>query len=59
MITEEEIKKKAEELGKKYSQPCHGMGDCEFEATQTALEILTEDDLDISPNNPTTISNNS
>lgn len=30
---------KAEELGKKYSKPCHGIGDCEFEATQAALEM--------------------
>lgn len=39
MITKEDIKQKAEELGKKYSQPCRGMGDCEFETTQTALEM--------------------
>lgn len=30
---------KAEELGKKYSIPCRGIGDCEFEATQAALEM--------------------
>ena len=30
---------KAKELGKKYSKPCHGTGDCEFEATQAALEM--------------------
>ncbi len=35
-MTQEE---KAEELGKKYSIPCRGIGDCEFEATQAALEM--------------------
>lgn len=30
---------KAKELGKKYSKPCRGIGDCEFEATQAALEM--------------------
>lgn len=34
-----DYKEKAKELGKKYSKPCHGMGDCEFEATQAALEM--------------------
>ena len=32
-------KEKAKELGKRYSKPCHGVGDCEFEATQSALEM--------------------
>lgn len=32
-------KEKAKELGKKYSKPCHGMGDCEFESMQAALEM--------------------
>lgn len=30
---------KATELGKKYQTPCHGIGDCEFEARQAALEM--------------------
>lgn len=30
---------KALELGKKYETPCHGIGDCEFEARQSALEM--------------------
>ena len=30
---------KARELGEKYSTPCHGIGDCEFEAKQAALEM--------------------
>lgn len=30
---------KAKELGKKYQTPCHGVGDCEFEAKQAALEM--------------------
>ena len=30
---------KAKELGEKYSTPCHGIGDCEFEAKQAAIEM--------------------
>lgn len=30
---------KAKELGKRYCTPCHGIGDCEYEATQAALEM--------------------
>lgn len=30
---------KATELGIKYQIPCHGTGDCEFEARQAALEM--------------------
>lgn len=30
---------KATELGIKYQTPCHGVGDCEFEARQAALEM--------------------
>jgi len=30
---------KATELGIKYQTPCHGIGDCEFEARQAALEM--------------------
>ena len=32
-------KQKAQQLGKKYQTPCHGIGDCEFEAYQSALEM--------------------
>lgn len=32
-------KDKATELGIKYQTPCHGIGDCEFEARQSALEM--------------------
>ena len=28
----------ANELGKKYETPCHGVGDCKFEAYQAAIE---------------------
>lgn len=31
---------KANEIAKKYQTPCHGMGDCEFEAYQSALEAM-------------------
>lgn len=31
---------KAKEIAKKYQTPCHGMGDCEFEAYQSALEAM-------------------
>lgn len=30
---------KATELGIKYQTPCHGIGDCEFEARRAALEM--------------------
>ena len=30
---------KVTELGKKYQTTCHGIGDCEFEARQAALEM--------------------
>lgn len=30
---------KAIEIGVKYQTPCHGVGDCEFEARQSALEM--------------------
>lgn len=30
---------KEKELGIKYQTPCHGVGDCEFEASQAALEM--------------------
>lgn len=30
---------KATELGIKYQTQCHGIGDCEFEAKQAALEM--------------------
>lgn len=30
---------KAQELGIKYQTPCHGIGDCEFEAKQAAMEM--------------------
>lgn len=36
---------KASELGKKYEIPCHGVGDCEFEARQAALEAMVWKDL--------------
>lgn len=32
-------KEKAKELGQKYKTPCHGIGDCEFEAYKAALEM--------------------
>jgi hypothetical protein len=32
-------KEKAQEIAKRYGVPCHGMGDCEFEAYQSALEM--------------------
>lgn len=38
-MTEQAIKQKARELGIKYQTPCHGVGDCEFEASQAALEM--------------------
>lgn len=38
-MTKEQIKEKAKELGIKYQTPCHGVGDCEFEASQAALEM--------------------
>lgn len=38
-MTREEIEKKAKELGIKYQTPCHGVGDCEFEARQAATEM--------------------
>lgn len=31
---------KAEEIAKRYETPCHGIGDCEFEAYQSALEAM-------------------
>lgn len=31
---------KAQEIAKRYGTPCHGMGDCEFEAYQSALEAM-------------------
>lgn len=34
-----QIEKKAKELGIKYQTPCHGIGDCEFEARQAATEM--------------------
>lgn len=30
---------KARELGQKYQTPCHGIGDCEFEAYKAAMEM--------------------
>ena len=38
-MTKKQIEKKAEELGIKYQTPCHGVGDCEFEARQAATEM--------------------
>lgn len=38
-MKKEQIEKKAEELGIKYQTPCHGVGDCEFEARQAATEM--------------------
>lgn len=38
-MTKEQIEKKAKELGIKYQTPCHGVGDCEFEARQAATEM--------------------
>lgn len=35
-----ENEEKASELGNKYETPCHGVGDCEFEAKQAALEAM-------------------
>lgn len=35
----EQDKQKAQQLGKKYQTPCHGIGDCEFEAYQSAIEM--------------------
>lgn len=32
--------KKAQEIAKRYETPCHGIGDCEFEAYQSALEAM-------------------
>ena len=32
--------KKAHEIAKRYETPCHGIGDCEFEAYQSALEAM-------------------
>ena len=37
---------KARELAEKYQTPCHGMGDCEFEAYQSALEAMQWKDLE-------------
>lgn len=31
---------KAREIAKKYETPCHGIGDCEFEAYQSAFEAM-------------------
>ena len=31
---------KAHEIAKRYEIPCHGIGDCEFEAYQSALEAM-------------------
>lgn len=38
-IKEMTNEEKAQELGTKYQTPCHGIGDCEFEARQAALEM--------------------
>lgn len=38
-MTKKQIEKKAKELGIKYQTPCHGVGDCEFEARQAATEM--------------------
>lgn len=32
-------REKAKELGQKYQTPCHGIGDCEFEAYMASLEM--------------------
>ena len=37
-FSKEELQK-AKELGIKYQNPCQGVGDCEFEARQAALEM--------------------
>lgn len=39
IMNKEKIEQKAKELGVKYQTPCHGIGDCEFEATQSAREM--------------------
>ena len=38
-MTKKQIENKSKELGIKYQTPCHGVGDCEFEARQAATEM--------------------
>ena len=39
MKNEQTNEQKARELGQKYQTPCHGIGDCEFEAYKAAMEM--------------------
>ena len=39
MTNEQTNEQKARELGQKYQTPCHGIGDCEFEAYKAAIEM--------------------
>jgi hypothetical protein len=39
-MKEKSNEEKAREIAEKYQTPCHGMGDCEFEAYQSALEAM-------------------
>lgn len=43
--------KKAQEIAKRYKTPCHGLGDCEFEAYQSALEAMEWKDEQIAEEN--------
>lgn len=38
---------KAKEIAQRYQIPCHGIGDCEFEAYQSALEAMEWKENDI------------